>query len=634
MEQKSYVIQFTKIYCNHNTDDSGSNDEVYFKIKTYSDPNDPSAYSTAVEYFNSHISLDRYDSRYVDITINATSLHRIDFELWEQDDGSNVDSSKNDLVGTFTIWRNAAVAATQDHVSKITKGPADYDIYWRVISNPLPTLRILGIHCEHSSDGCNAGAITAVAGVVSQCAELAADVIGKCKTPKAIAISKACEWTSLVVERLAEVAIFVSNVFEGDDDVYLQHIDPNDASGTGGAFAPTDTAYFKMNNDETISFLDRYSKYYRFALDQGPVTIDIKEGDKLKDHVSLGSITIGEAEYFEWVDKGATVIPACNYLTRGNGQGAIYHLCYSIGMEDWAKEPTMAAQGFSAPPSDQSYPATTDVWSAWTQLPTNIITKWAPSLADMDGKLVCLSTGPDRQLVHTTTHADGSWQNWTNLGGGIADTPGAVSWGSGRLDVTVCGVAGDMWIRSCIGGSWCDWASLATSKKITSGVGLASWGSGRLDCFARGNDGQVLHRSYHNGWSGDWEDCGGGILGTPAAVSWGGNRIDVVVLGTGYDLWHLVWDGSKWQWNGAGGAKLISSPSLASRGAGTLDCVAIGTDNTLIHRVFENGAWGPWRSIPGPSGVKFMTSPAIAVVNGRRHVVAKDTDGKLWTASL
>lgn len=68
---------------------------------------------------------------------------------------------------------------------------------------------------------------------------------------------------------------------------------------------------------------------------------------------------------------------------------------------------------------------------------------------------------------------------------------------------------------------------VSPSRVLESGPAVASWGVNRLDCFAKGQ------KNHMNGavWS-IWEDLGGVIDGTPAAVSPGPNRTAGFILST------------------------------------------------------------------------------------------------------
>jgi hypothetical protein len=59
-----------------------------------------------------------------------------------------------------------------------------------------------------------------------------------------------------------------------------------------------------------------------------------------------------------------------------------------------------------------------------------------------------------------------------------------------------------------------------------------------LDCFVRGTSNNMYHKWWDGSrWSG-WENLGGVIVDSPAAVSWGLYRIDCFAPGTNYHMYH------------------------------------------------------------------------------------------------
>ena len=338
MEQHNYALIITKIECLKSSAESG-HDDVYLNVFPNGDRSKGSQY-----FFNNTLKMNGSDDsmRYADVSLNASYLSSVVIDVCDKDDGGNPD----DLLATITINRDDPLEGSKSAKQTTGEKQAEYRVYWRIVSKPIPTLRVLGIKCQHSSDGCNVDTIRAVAEVTAHCAELASEVLGHVKTPRAVAMSKAFGVVGDYVVLMARLKVFMSNLREGPDDVYLQHVDPANADDTGGAFCPPDKKYLKMNDRTELCFEDVYKQYYRFPLDRGPVTIQIREGDMFHAHVSLGSITINDADYNALKDKGATVLIAHDVLTRGNGQGAIYHLCYSVGLEDWALPATTSGQGY------------------------------------------------------------------------------------------------------------------------------------------------------------------------------------------------------------------------------------------------------------------------------------------------
>lgn len=170
---------------------------------------------------------------------------------------------------------------------------------------------------------------------------------------------------------------------------------------------------------------------------------------------------------------------------------------------------------------------------------------------------------------------------------------------------------------------------------------FSSWGGGRSDVFKKGPDGAVFH-CVENGSpacrdSGNeglfvektrvpnWENLGGVIIGSPAAVSWGAGRIDVFVRGTDNALWHKYFNGSWSGWESLGGY-IMSSPTAASWGSGRLDVFAKGSDNSLVHIAYD-GAWTGWESL---GGVITSSPAAVSTAGNSIDVFARGTDNAMW----
>jgi hypothetical protein len=178
---------------------------------------------------------------------------------------------------------------------------------------------------------------------------------------------------------------------------------------------------------------------------------------------------------------------------------------------------------------------------------------------------------------------------------GAQGDPAIVSWGGGRVDVFVRGGDNALWQKSYANGTWTNWTSLG--GQLASSPAASSWGANRLDVFARDIQGALIHTWYAGGWSGRWESLGGALSSDPAAVSWSSGRIDVFGRGTDNALYHIYFEGSWSGWERLGGA-MASGPAVSTWGANRLDIFARGTDNSLQHLWFD-GRWSSWEKLPG-----------------------------------
>jgi hypothetical protein len=131
-----------------------------------------------------------------------------------------------------------------------------------------------------------------------------------------------------------------------------------------------------------------------------------------------------------------------------------------------------------------------------------------------------------------------NWSPWESTGLAIASSPGAVSWGTGRLDV-VARASDNSVLHFWWNGS--KWITENMGGNIQGTPDIASWASGRLDIFARGADNTLMHKYYNGTWSA-WESLGGLLASSPGAVSWGPNRIDVVARASDNTVSHWYWN--------------------------------------------------------------------------------------------
>lgn len=222
------------------------------------------------------------------------------------------------------------------------------------------------------------------------------------------------------------------------------------------------------------------------------------------------------------------------------------------------------------------------------------ISSWGPNRLDIFGR------GLEGSLWHRAW--SNSWFPWEFLGGGIVGGPGAVSWGSGRIDVVERvgspeASTHEINHRYFINGVW---SSDSLGGAMTSDPDISSWGPGRLDVFARGATGHLMHKYYTGGsWSG-WEDMGGNIAGGPSAVSWSTNRIDVVARNAAdSSIDHWYWNGAGWFKDNLGGT-ITADPDISSWGSERLDVFGRGTEGGLWHKFWIGGqGWYPWESLGG-----------------------------------
>ncbi|MGF1703610.1 hypothetical protein L4D09_25280 [Photobacterium makurazakiensis] len=327
------TLRLDELICQKVTGEPG-HDEIYFKIwvdgnywGTY--PRDADDSNT----FDMNDSGDKYRKVALDLSLEYGDNVKI--EVREQDSAGN--ASKDEIIGDFTIHTSQVnYGDISTHSNTVSGSKAEYTVKWRLLSQKIPTLRVLGISCQQSSCNSNVDVIDAVTALIAEVADKTAEYIGDLKTPKAKKISKAFEIAGETVQAIGKVYEWIANAAEGDDDVYIQQTFSGEQAHDGAGFCPPNGGVMKMNKGDTVAFLDSYDRYFRFPLDRDEVTIELREKDSAQHDVSLGSFTVGMKDYEELYDKGARVMVLTNFLDTQGGQGAIYHVCYSLALEDWS----------------------------------------------------------------------------------------------------------------------------------------------------------------------------------------------------------------------------------------------------------------------------------------------------------
>ncbi len=354
MLQKPAILYVEKITCTKTTGEAGD-DDICLKITV----------DGVTSYYPSSTSSYKFykdgGTQYVDIAINVTYANEVVFELIEKDK-ENIDSDKNEWIGSHTLTRSSANSSSGSQtVDMDANGPTsgEYTLTYRIISDPIPTLRVLGIRCEQQSAGMNVDLVEAIAEVASMATEDAAKVIGKSPRPRAKAIAKGFEAASKVLDAVSMIGEWIGRIIEGVfDEVYMDHVEST--RGVGGAFFPPGSDYEKMRSGDDIYFEEKYGHYFRFPLDRGPVTLQFREHDGGKADVNIGTLTIApdSLDYGSGagvsgttvnggvaVMDGPAVVELANSYGGRGGEGALYHMCYSIGFEDWCKPATADGQG-------------------------------------------------------------------------------------------------------------------------------------------------------------------------------------------------------------------------------------------------------------------------------------------------
>ena len=148
-------------------------------------------------------------------------------------------------------------------------------------------------------------------------------------------------------------------------------------------------------------------------------------------------------------------------------------------------------------------------WSGWTNLgkPASGALNSSPSAVSLDSNRIdVFARGAGNRLYHRWW--TGSWSAWEDLCSApypacwLASGPDVSSWAPGRLDVFIAGdtAAPHRLYHKWYSGGWSGWENLCASPHaacdIVGDPGAVSWGSQRIDVFVRGTGNGLHIKSY------------------------------------------------------------------------------------------------------------------------------------------
>ncbi len=296
------------------------------------------------------------DDAYVDITINEDDISGLGYidalkiSLYDNDasNGWNGKEDDRDTIGHAYIYRDETEYDSYKVIDQgdqgYGKGDGRYHVYYRIIDKPIQTLRVFGIKCDESSRGCNVDAVEAVFALAEEASSKASDAMDKSPRPRAKAISKGFDIASEVLGNITDLVVWLADALEGDDEVYIQHVDRDNHNIQGGGW-PQAGGTQKMNNDQQFTFGESGVEYIRVPMDRGPVTLQLRERDPYTHDACIGSYTFDESYYNKYKDTGSRIVVTDHYFRdQSSGQGALYQLCISMGLENWAVNPVIDEQ--------------------------------------------------------------------------------------------------------------------------------------------------------------------------------------------------------------------------------------------------------------------------------------------------
>jgi hypothetical protein len=135
---------------------------------------------------------------------------------------------------------------------------------------------------------------------------------------------------------------------------------------------------------------------------------------------------------------------------------------------------------------------------------------------------------------------------WGSLGGRLASSAAAASWGTHETQIFAIRDDGQVWDRYWDGESWHDWKPHGGT--FAAGPAACARDADRIDVFAVGTDGVLMHRRWDGGeqrWR-PWRPVEGAPRGgTGVGCSWAAGRLDVFLRGPADELWYSALETSE-----------------------------------------------------------------------------------------
>jgi hypothetical protein len=230
---------------------------------------------------------------------------------------------------------------------------------------------------------------------------------------------------------------------------------------------------------------------------------------------------------------------------------------------------------------------------------------------------------------------DGSWTNWSSLGGAATSGPTAAAYGS-AIEVFTSGPDGAIYQDAFNNGVWSGWVSLGGGATSAPSAAVRRGPLNYLDLAVKGTDNSIYFETYvpGSGWSG-FSSLGGNFTSAPVLNSQSDGIVNVFVRGTDGAVWERSWTGSAWNdWSSLGGYT-IGAPTVVSRGPNQLDLFARGGDGSTFQRHWDSvNGWTPWAQIdPLPLG---SSMGVVSDTEGRLVLFARSGSNlitKTWLAA-
>ena len=199
--------------------------------------------------------------RYLDLSLVVTTDCKITIQLCEQD--SRKHPWKDDDLGTMYMIPDDFDLEDTKLKTYDFQGTAEHAIYrfkYRLVAQKLPTLRILALHCQRSSCGCNKDLADSLFDLTSTVLSGAAKILGYTMNPEAEVVAEALDFAATVVSGVKVLFEWMANVIEGADDVYIQHTIEGQQAHDHVSICPPDGGVMEMNDGDKIIFMKKYGR--------------------------------------------------------------------------------------------------------------------------------------------------------------------------------------------------------------------------------------------------------------------------------------------------------------------------------------------------------------------------------------
>lgn len=228
---------------------------------------------------------------------------------------------------------------------------SEYYVNYSFLKDPIPTVRVHAIKCETESAGCDEEIVDAVADVTEVILEETGRYLKKSKSLRVKACGKALDIASRYVQAIAAVYKWLAGIIEGDDDVYMIRRLSDDKVDISQGFFPNEVSQgegYPMDKGKICEF-ENYlndADYYRFPIDHEDVKLELRERDQIKWDISLGAINISQTNIEDSTMFNQAVVECATLYDadKHDGEGAVYHICWSLGYDDWTLPATFDAQ--------------------------------------------------------------------------------------------------------------------------------------------------------------------------------------------------------------------------------------------------------------------------------------------------